>query len=321
MDDLFFTEGFLSDNDKIRDNINNYDKQFASDQDFINKFKSITRGYEIIGIPFKTVIAKYGVEVSKTFTIFCYKTEDIVYKVSVTITCLSNSGLMNPKCSSVKAIKFNKNANKKTFFSIAKKCADKAVIHNILSSSKKITIFFVQTNTSFLEGLSSGFYCKYNKITKSISIYNKLNFKESANINEMTPLASMNPIKGTMKPYILKLEPMSSVFSGNNFAFSPDIVSDKYLVINENDKLQIVDSEYLENCKYSIYEFTGDELRLASLYRAYKEQQTVPRDFIYTCLSGRNMLSNDQINYDEQFKMIDIDKLSNTVRKELERNE
>lgn len=310
--DEFFTneliaESLLFDNDNIKNKINSYDKDFASDQDFINKFKSITGGYEIIGIPYKVTVSQYGIEVSRNFTIFCTKNKK-VFRTTVTVTCLANMTFHKPKCTSVKEIKFNKNSNKDLFFRVVNKCKGKAVIQNITVSSKKINIYFYQCGKAFLEDLGRmDFNAKTNNITSSVTIYNKLQLKESADLTEAFSLAATNPIVAIRKPFILKLKPMNSIFSGNNFAFSPDIVSDKYLVINENNKLEIVDSEYLDNYSYSIYEFVGNELRLGLLYKAYKEQQEVSNNFIYSCLSDKDMFSEDQIDFDDQFKLVNLE--------------
>ena len=150
----------------------------------------------------------------------------------------------------------------------------------------------------------------YSKVLNKVMIYNKSSITESASLEELTALASINPIKPTSKPFILKMEPMNSVFAGKcNFAFSPDIVSDKYLVINEDSKLEIVGSEYLDNYKYSLYEFIGDKERVGLLYKAYKENQEVSSDFIYSCLSGKDMLMEDQICFDDQFKLVNINEI------------
>lgn len=305
--DIMYESLLSKNNTKIKEKINSYDKDFVSDQDFINKFKSITGGYEIIGIPYKKTISQYGIELSRNYSIFCMRNKKI-FKVNITVTCLANNVLHNPKCTWVREIKFNKNSNMELLFRVLNRCKNKATIQSILVSSKKITIYFYQCNKSFLEDLGSiDLNTKANKLTNSLVIYNKITFRESADNLLETPLSSINPIVGINKPFILKLKPMGSVFSGNNFAFSPDIISDKYLVINENNKLEIVDSEYLDNYYYSIYEFVGNKLRLGLLYKAYKEQEEVPNSFIYSCLADKNMLSNDQIDFDNQFKLINLD--------------
>ena len=56
-----------------------------------------------------------------------------------------------------------------------------------------------------------------------------------------------------------------------------------------------------------IYEFVGNKKLLDKINNAYKEQKTVDNTFIYTALSGKPMLSSDQIEFDESFIKVDFD--------------
>ena len=302
-------EGLFYDNDMIKEKINNYDKEIASDNELINKFKSIT-GYEVLGIPYIVTVKKYGVEIQRNILIHCGRGKSI-YRVSLSGVVLINSNIGKLKCSSVKKVEFNKNSNIDLFFNFMKKIKNKLVIKNITANKKSINIYFDGGNKNYIADLvRADSNMNYSKVLNKVMIYNKSSLTESASLEELTALASINPIKPTSKPFILKMEPMNSIFAGKcNFAFSPDIVSDKYLVINEDSKLEIVGSEYLDNYKYSLYEFTGDKERVGLLYKAYKENQEVSSDFIYSCLSGKDMLMEDQICFDDQFKLVNINEI------------
>jgi hypothetical protein len=306
INDLFINESLLSDNDKIKDKINNCDRDFASDNEFISKFKSIT-GYEVLGLPYITVMKQYGIEYSRMFIIFC-RSGNKVYKVALQAVRAVNSKLGNLKCTYVKQVNFNKSSNIKIFNKVMDKCKNKAIIHNIRVDKKKINVYLYQCGKTFIEDLGSlDFDTKSNKLTNCVTIYNKMGTVNESNIDELMSLASVNPIKATVKPFILKMAPLdNSVFSGGNFAFSPDVVSDKYLVINENNKLEIVDSEYMNNFRYSIYEFTGNELRIGLLYKALREHREVTPNFIYSCLADKDMLTEDQIDFDDNFRLVDL---------------
>ena len=102
-------EGLFYDNDMIKEKINNYDKEIASDNELINKFKSIT-GYEVLGIPYIVTVKKYGVEIQRNILIHCGRGKS-VYRVSLSGVVLINSNIGKLKCSSVKKVEFNKNSN------------------------------------------------------------------------------------------------------------------------------------------------------------------------------------------------------------------
>lgn len=115
-----------------------------------------------------------------------------------------------------------------------------------------------------------------------------------------------NPIPGlkTTKPYVLKVsneDDTDSTISTKFFAFSPDIISDKYLVVNENAQLELISADKIKDCYIEQYEYVGNKENLHKLEKAYNEGKIVDNMFIYTCLSGKAMLSKDQIDFDESF--------------------
>ena len=133
-------------------------------------------------------------------------------------------------------------------------------------------------------------------------------------------MASCNPIKGISKPYILKITPdNNSTINPKLYAFSPDIISDKYLVVNENAELEIVDADRFNDCLIESYEFIGDnqDYLLSKIYKAYKEHKIVDNTFFYTTLTGKPMLCEDQIDYDSLFYKVDIDLMIENINTEM----
>lgn len=126
-------------------------------------------------------------------------------------------------------------------------------------------------------------------------------------VNEWS-MASCNPVQGITKPFILKVTNDSSMF-GSVYAFSPDIVNDKYLVINEDAKLEVVDASNLNNMHVEEYKFVGDIRNIKKIEEAYKTGKIVDNTFFYTALTGKPMLSEDQIDFDPNFVKVDFVKM------------
>lgn len=126
------------------------------------------------------------------------------------------------------------------------------------------------------------------------------------NINEYSA-ASYNPIIPTAKPHLVQLSMDNSVFSGTKFAFSQDIVSNKYMIVNEDCKLEIVDASALADIKCKIYEFVGNKYNINKIEESYKNDCTVDQAFLYTALSNKNLVTKDQIDFDDDFVPVDIE--------------
>ena len=126
-------------------------------------------------------------------------------------------------------------------------------------------------------------------------------------------MASCNPICGVHKPFILQMKSATSMFSPVKYAFSPDIISDKYLVIDENAQLSIVNSSSFNDYYIEAYEFIGDKANVGKIYNAYKQHKIVDNTIFYTMLTGKPMLCEDQIDFDNNFKKIDFEYMQEKV--------
>lgn len=122
-------------------------------------------------------------------------------------------------------------------------------------------------------------------------------------------MASCNPIKGLTKTYVIQ----ASGYKYNNtipttqYLLSPDLISDKYLVVNENSKLEVVKASDLEDFYVEVFEYVGPKAFLEKIETAYLSEKTVDNTFFYTALTGKPMLSSDQIEFDENFAKVDFD--------------
>lgn len=139
-------------------------------------------------------------------------------------------------------------------------------------------------------------------------IENQLN-KEN-NVNEWA-MASFNPVIGIQKPYVLKaVDDTGSCINSKLYALSPDVISDKYLVVDESSKLSIVDKSYFDNYNLEVYEYTGNELNVGKIKEAYDNGDIVSPNYIYETLSGKDLLSIDQIDFNENFSKVDLDSIN-----------
>lgn len=126
-------------------------------------------------------------------------------------------------------------------------------------------------------------------------------------LNEWS-MAACNPICGITKPFILKLtNDCGSLINTKQYALAPDIISDKYLVVNENAQLEIVDFNKFKDCFVEVYEFVGNKSRLNKLSKAYNEGKIVDNTVFYTMLTGKPMLCEDQIDFDPSFRKVDLE--------------
>ena len=122
-----------------------------------------------------------------------------------------------------------------------------------------------------------------------------------------------NPIIGIQKPYVLKaINNTGDCINSKLYALSPDVISDKYLVVDENSKLAIVDKSYFDNYHVEVYEYTGNRLNIGKIKEMYDSGNIVSPNYIYETLSGKHLLTQDQIDFDDQFKKVD---LSDTIAK------
>lgn len=118
--------------------------------------------------------------------------------------------------------------------------------------------------------------------------------------------SSYNPIIPTAKSYVVMVNPVNTddEVEPQEYAFSPDIVSDKYVVVDENAQLKVVDSK--DYSTKAVYEFVGNQNNIEKLKTAYAEGKTVDKSFIYTTLANKPLLSKDQIAFDTSFEEVDL---------------
>lgn len=122
-------------------------------------------------------------------------------------------------------------------------------------------------------------------------------------------MAAMNPVQGVSKPFIFVTGDNEDPTKDDQLLFAPDLISPKYITVDENGYLKFEEHAYLENKSVDIYEFIGDKERIKSIQEAFASNKQVDSKFLYTTLAEKPILSRDQIMYDENFVKVDIESL------------
>lgn len=120
-------------------------------------------------------------------------------------------------------------------------------------------------------------------------------------------MASVNPVIGINKPFLIKVGDQNhpELLPTDHFVYSQDIESDKVLTVDSDNHLKVKKVKNLDIVE--AYEFVGDMAYIHRLNKLYKENAEVSN--LYTLLTNKPMLTEDQINFDPSFKRIDFDLL------------
>ena len=121
-------------------------------------------------------------------------------------------------------------------------------------------------------------------------------------LNEFTALSGINPVMSGGRHFL-----MSYGDPGwkQHMAYANDYESDTGLIVNDEGFLETI---YIGNLTPSaVYEFKGNFGAIDRLAEAYKNESQV--DNLYSVLTGRQMLVEDQIEYDENFIKVNSDEL------------
>lgn len=127
--------------------------------------------------------------------------------------------------------------------------------------------------------------------------------------------ASMNPIVGIHKPFLIKIGDQG-LLSNTKYALATDIIPSKCLVVNEDGYLEIINGDSILESITGVYQFVGHDGLVDVISEAYNSKTQVDYDFIYTTLSGKKLLCEDQIDYNSEFIKVDFNKYldkSNTI--------
>lgn len=118
-----------------------------------------------------------------------------------------------------------------------------------------------------------------------------------------------NPIAGIKQPYYMAvIDNRGTKTNKKKYAVSNDIVPEKYAIVNEKNKIEVVDKSYFDDESYiEMYKYIGNNFNIKKLEEAYSNNDIVDQSFLYSVLSGKELLSEDQIEFDDNFSKVDYD--------------
>ena len=91
-----------------------------------------------------------------------------------------------------------------------------------------------------------------------------------------------------------------------------DIISDRVVRLNEDGIPESVDKSYLDGSKITIYKFLGDKKRFLEVASSKK-----PVNDFYEALTGKQRLTENQIEYDPMFERVNLRKEYNRIAEDL----
>ena len=120
-------------------------------------------------------------------------------------------------------------------------------------------------------------------------------------IKEYTAMNSINPVIGISKPFLIN--------TGEKLGLVTDLEPDRMLSVD--DETGVLNIEPVNGPVGEIYEFIGDKAYLDRLNEAYKNNDKV--DNLYTILTGKELYTLDQVDFDESFRRVDLDLIEQNV--------
>ena len=139
------------------------------------------------------------------------------------------------------------------------------------------------------------------KIPETTQVYKYLHESNNTNESGIAAMASVNPIVGGGGNYILRVQEPEDLFS--KLVYSRDPSSGKGLIVNENNKLEIIDVD--ESYIIDKFKFIGNEAYIDKLINLYNANESV--ESLYNILTNKHQYTENQIDFDSNFKLINED--------------
>lgn len=116
-------------------------------------------------------------------------------------------------------------------------------------------------------------------------------------------------------PFVMQV--MDPAFVRPKYAIANDLVTDKIVSAADDDTLKLMNSDdYLKGKKVKIFKYKGSDgkVKIQKILESLGKQ--VPRSFIYETVSGKEMITDDQIYLDQDFEEVDFSTLRHVVENE-----
>ena len=131
---------------------------------------------------------------------------------------------------------------------------------------------------------------------------------------EMMGLAGINPVVGINGGNVFVSKIQDPTFVTPRYAVQNDIITDNIVMPNPHKVLKKYPSSYLKGKNIKVYKYIGQNpnKKLMSILNSV-DKKVSSLKYIYEALTGRELLDDDQIDYDEDFKLIDFDGIKRTI--------
>lgn len=131
---------------------------------------------------------------------------------------------------------------------------------------------------------------------------------------EMMGLAGINPVVGINGGNVFVSKIQDPTFLTPRYAVQNDIITDNIVMPNPHKVLKKYPSSYLKGKNIKVYKYIGQNpnKKLMSILNSV-DKKVSNLKYIYEALTGRELLDDDQIDYDEDFKLIDFDGIKRTI--------
>lgn len=128
-------------------------------------------------------------------------------------------------------------------------------------------------------------------------------------------LAAINPVIGLHKPFLIKVGDSRHPenLPSDHYVYTNDINNDKCLAIDDDGAIKLTEMGNLDVLE--AYEFIGNSAYIDRLNRYYSEGTKVYN--LYTALTDKLMLTEDQIEFDSNFKKIEFNIIEQKIMAEM----
>lgn len=132
-------------------------------------------------------------------------------------------------------------------------------------------------------------------------------------VGEMGLAGVGGPVGIANTPYVVQYNNLQDPqFASSGFILQNDIVSDKVLVRDSGGFLRAVPAAVFKNANKKTYKYVGKN-KDKMVQILHDVNKAVNPDYIYKTLTGNEVISYDQIGFDENFKLVDIEDVKRTI--------
>lgn len=159
--------------------------------------------------------------------------------------------------------------------------------------------FIFQSKAKFMVGMRN--------LTKKLFEYNESTMQEG--------LAGINPVMGIKNTlYVGKM--YNPGYLRPRYIIQNDLMTDKLITTNKDNKLVSVPTNELLNNKIQLFKYKGKDPNAKLMSILNSVGTIVNREYIYETVSGKELLTDDQIEYDEDFQYVDFDAIKAEIENE-----